>query len=125
MDIRPIKSEEDYRAALARIEQLVAGDKTPPANSPEGDTLEVLVTLVQAYEAVHYPIGSPDPIEAIKFRMEQAGLTRKDLEVAIGGESRVSEILNKRRPLTLGMIRKLHDIFGIPLESLVAEYEVV
>lgn len=124
MEIRPIKSEEDYRAALACIDELVAHDKAPPANSPEGDLLEVLVTLLQAYEATHYMIGSPDPVEAIKFRMEQAGLTRRDLEAALGSESRVSEILNKRRPLTLGMIRKLHEMFGIPLESLVAEYRV-
>lgn len=124
MDIRPIKSEDDYRAALARIDALVAGDKAPPENSPEGDVLEVLVALVQVYEAAHYAIGSPDPVEAIKFRMEQGGLTRKDLEAALGSESRVSEILNKRRPLTLGMIRKLHEMLGIPLENLVGEYEL-
>jgi HTH-type transcriptional regulator/antitoxin HigA len=123
MDIRPIKSEADYRWALGRIDVLIAGDREPEEGTPEADELEVLVTLVQVYEAKHYPIGSPDPITAIKFRMDQGDLTRKDLEPALGSESRVSEILNKRRPLTLAMIRRLHEMFDIPLESLVTEYE--
>lgn len=115
MEIRPIKNEADYDAALARIDTLFdAGIDTP-----EGDELDILVTLVEAYEAKHYPIDSPDPIEAIKFRMEQMGLERKDLEPYIGRSGRVSEILNHDRPLTLRMIRNLWTGLHIPLESLV------
>ncbi|HXZ00288.1 MAG TPA: transcriptional regulator [Stellaceae bacterium] len=123
MDIRPIKSETDYREALATIDRLTAGDREPAEGTPEADMLSVLITLVHAYEAETYPIDFPDPIEAIKFRMEQAGLTRRDLEPAIGGDGRVSEVLNRRRPLTLPMIRRLHEMFGIPAESLIREYE--
>jgi HTH-type transcriptional regulator/antitoxin HigA len=115
MDIKPIKTDADYRAALKEIEGLM----TAKLNTPEGDRLDVLVTLVEAYEAKHYPIDLPDPVEAIKFRMEQAGLTVKDLEPYIGRSNRVYEILNGKRPLTLGMIWKLNQGLGIPAESLI------
>lgn len=124
MDIRPIKTEADHCAALAEIDRLTAGDREPVDGTPEADALEVLVTLVDAYEEAHYPIEVPDPVEAIKFRMEQAGLSRRDLIPAIGTEARVSEILNRRRPLTLPMIRRLTAMFGIPADSLIREYEL-
>ena len=115
MDIRPIKTEQDYEAALAEIEALWAA----PEDSPEGDRLDVLLTLVEAYEARHHPIDPPDPVEAILFRLEQAGLERKDLEPYIGSSGRVSEVLNHKRPLSLNMIRKLWKGLNIPLESLI------
>lgn len=115
MDIRPIKGDADYDAALARIDALMDAEM----DTPEGDELDVLVTLVEAYEAKHHTIESPDPVEAIKFRMEQAGLDRMALEPYIGPSGRVSEVLNRKRPLTLGMIRKLWKELNIPLESLV------
>ncbi len=122
--VRPIRTDDDYRAALREIDRLIAGDKEPEEGSPTADALAVLTALVHDYETRHYPIEAPDPIEAIKFRMEQAGLTRRDLEAAIGGDGRVSEVLNRKRPLTLPMIRKLTALFGIPAESLIREYEV-
>lgn len=115
MDIRPIKTEQDYDAALAEVETLWGA----PLDAPEGDKLDVLITLIEAYEAKHHPIAPPDPIEAILFRMEQAGLDRKDLEPYIGRSGRVSEVLNRKRPLTLKMIRKLWKGLHIPLESLI------
>jgi HTH-type transcriptional regulator/antitoxin HigA len=121
--IRPIRSEAEYDAALATIDQLTADDMEPAEGSPEGDLLEVLSMLVEAYESEHHPMEAPDPIEAIKFRMEQGGLTRRDLEPAIGSDGRVSEVLNRRRALTLPMIRRLHEMFGIPAESLIRKYE--
>ena len=117
MEIRPIKTEEDYKAALREVSAFF--DNEPVPGSAEGDRFEVLVTLVEAYEAKHYPIELPDPVEAIRFRMEQAGLSPKDLVPAIGRINRVYEILNRKRPLTLNMIWKLHDKFGIPAESLI------
>ncbi len=114
MDIRPIKTESDYQATLKEIECLMSAE----ANSPEGDRLDVLVTLVEAYEREHYPIDFPDPIEAIKFRMEQQGLTVDDLVPVIGRKNRVYEILARKRPLTLRMIEGLHEVFSIPAESL-------
>ena len=117
MEIRPIKTDEDYKAALREISALF--DNEPVPGSPEGDRFEVLITLVEAYEAKHYPIELPDPVEAIKFRMEQAGLTPKDLVPYIGRLNRVYEILNRKRPLTLTMIWKLHHEFGIPAECLI------
>jgi HTH-type transcriptional regulator/antitoxin HigA len=93
----------------------------PEPGTPEGDRLDILATLVQAYEARHSPIGAPDPVEAIKFRMEQSGLTVKDLEPIIGRSNRVYEVLNHKRPLTLAMIRRLHRSLGIPAEVLIAE----
>ena len=115
MDIKPIKTEADYEAALREIESLMAA----PADSPKGDRLDVLATLVEAYEAKHHAIDAPDPIDAIKFRMEQAGLSRRDLEPMIGGRGRVSEVLSGRRGLTLPMIRRLHAALGIPAEVLI------
>ncbi len=115
MDIQPIKTEQDYDAVLAEIEALWGAE----IDSPDGDKLDVLMTLVEAYEAKHHPIDPPDPIEAILFRMEQNGLERKDLEPFIGRSGRVSEVLNRKRPLTLDMIRKLWKGLHIPLESLI------
>ena len=115
MIVRPIRNDEDHELAMGRIEALWGAEP----GTPEADQLEVLVTLVEAYEAEHHAIGPPDPIEAILFRMEQAGLTRKDLEPYIGSRARVSEILNRRRPLTLAMIRRLRDGLGIPADVLV------
>jgi HTH-type transcriptional regulator/antitoxin HigA len=117
MEIKPIKTKADYRSALKKIEALMAAR----ANSPEGDRLDVLVTLVEAYEKKHYPLDLPDPVEAIKFRMEQMALTPKDLAPMIGQINRVYEVLNRRRPLTLQMIRRLHRTLGIPAESLIKE----
>ena len=115
MDIKPIKTERDYRAALKEIEGLMMA--TP--DSPEGEKLDVMVTLVEAYENKHFPLDLPDPVEAIKFEMEQKGLTVKDLEPMIGKSNRVYEILTHKRSLTLKMIWKLHDGLGIPAESLI------
>ena len=117
MEIRPIRTEADYNAALKTISGLMESD--PAIGTPDGDRLDVLATLVQAYEAQHFPIDLPDPIEAIKFRMEQAGLTAKDLEPMIGRRNRVYEVLNRKRSLTLPMIWKLHKGLGIPAESLI------
>lgn len=122
MEIKPIKTEVDYEAALKEIERLMETGVEP--DTPEGDRLEVLVTLVEAYEAKHYAIGLPDPIEAIKIRMNDLELTRKDLEPLIGTRGRVSEILNRKRLLTMPMIRKLHEVLHIPLEVLTQPYDV-
>lgn len=119
MDIRPIRTEADYKATLKEISALMEFDPDP--GTPEGDRLDILTTLVQAYEARHFPIDAPDPVEAIKFRMEQSGLSVKDLEPFIGRSNRVYEVLNHKRPLTLGMIRRLHQGLGIPAEVLIAE----
>ena len=118
MDIRPIHSEADYHAALKAISALI--DIDPDPGTPEGDRLDILATLVQAYETKHHPISAPDPVEAIKFRMEQSGLTVKDLEPIIGKRNRVYEVLNRKRPLTLAMIRRLHQSLGIPADVLIA-----
>ncbi len=114
MEIRPIKTEADYEATLKEIEGLMSAE----ADSPQGDRLDVLVTLVEAYEREHYPIDFPDPIEAIKFRMEQQGLSVEDLVPVIGRKNRVYEVLARKRPLTLRMIEGLHETFSIPAESL-------
>jgi len=119
MNIKPIKSEKDYIAALNQIESLM--DAKP--NTPQMDELEIFTTLVEAYEAQHYVIDAPDPIEAIKFRMEQEGLKQKDLVNIIGSKSRVSEILNRKRKLTIEMIRNLHKQLHIPIESLFLDYK--
>ena len=115
MDIRPIKSEADYRAALQEIESLMRAEP----GKPEGERLDVMVTLLEAYERAHFPMDLPDPIEAVKFRMEQLGLTPKDLEPMIGRPNRVYEVLNRTRPLTLKMIWRLHHRLGIPAECLI------
>jgi len=115
MYIQPIKTEADYDRALAEINALWGAEP----DTPKGDRLEILMTLVEAYETKHHFIDPPDPIDAILFRMEQQGLTRKDLEPILGSRSRVSEVLNRKRTLSLEMIRSLHKQLNIPLESLV------
>lgn len=119
MNINPIHTEADHKATLKEIAALMESD--PELGTPDGDRLDILVTLVQAFEAKHAPIGAPDPVEAIKFRMEQSGLSVKDLEPMIGKSNRVYEVLNRKRPLTLAMIRRLHSSLGIPAEVLIAE----
>jgi len=119
--IKPIHNEADYKAALAAVSPLF--DNEPEPGSAAGDFLEVMILLIEKYEQEHYPIEAPDPIEAIKFRMEQMGLTAKDLVPAIGRPNRVYEVLNNKRALTLPMIRNLHDMFNIPLTSLVGAAE--
>src|SRR5438132_8983343 len=113
-DIKPIRTKKDYEAALAEVERLWGAK----SGTPDGDRLDILATLIEAYEAKHYPMDPPDPIEAIKFRMEQQGLTRKDLERVLGSRTRVSEVLNRKRGLSIDMIRKLHDKLQIPAEVL-------
>ena len=119
MNIQPIHTKTDYRAALKQVSSLVDAD--PKRGTPDADHLEVLGTLVQAYEAKKYPIELPDPIEAIKFRMEQQGLTAKDLTPMIGGLNRVYEVLNRKRPLSLAMVRRLNASLGISAECLIRE----
>ncbi len=115
MNIRPIRNDADYRAALHEVEQLMLAQP----DTPDGEKLDVMVTLIEAYEAKHFPIDLPDPVEAIKFEMERKGLTVKDLEPMIGKSNRVYEILNHKRSLTLKMIWRLHEGLGIPAESLI------
>lgn len=115
MEITPIRTDADYRATLKEIEGLMAANP----NTPEGERLDVLVTLVEAFEARHFPLDLPDPVDAIKFRMDQLGLTPKDLQPMIGRLNRVYEILNRKRPLTLAMIWRLHRELGVPAESLI------
>lgn len=114
-DLKPIRSEADYENAMAELERLWGA----PDESPEGDRLDVLVTLIDAYEAEHFPMDPPDPVEAIRFRMEQQGLTRKDLEPFIGPRNRVADVLNRRRSLSIEMIRRLHDGLGISADVLI------
>jgi HTH-type transcriptional regulator/antitoxin HigA len=114
-ELKPIRAKTDYVNALAEVERLWGAK----SGTPEGDRLDVLATLIDAYETEHYPMDPPDPIEAIKFRMEQQGLTRKDLEPLIGTRTRVAEVLNRKRNLSIGMIRRLHDRLGIPAEILI------
>ncbi len=120
MEIKPIKSEQDYAEALEQIERFMQAGP----DSPEGDLLDILVTLVEAYEEKHYPILPPDPVEAIIHQMESQNLSRKDLEPFIGSRARVSEILNKKRALTLNMIRNLQMGLGISAETLVNPYQL-
>ena len=115
MDIKPIKTEADYREALGIIERLMMAEP----NTPEGEKLDVLTTLVEDYESKHYRLDFPDPVEAIKFEMEQKGLSVKNLEPMIGKSNRVYEVLNRKRGLTLSMIWKLNQELGIPAESLI------
>jgi len=121
IDIKPIKTEKDYEDSLAEIERLF--DSHP--GTIEADRLEILTTLVEAYENKHYAIPSPDPVQAILYYLESRGLARRDLEPYLGSRARVSEILNRKRPLSLEMIRKLHDGLGIPAEVLIKPYEMV
>ena len=120
MNLRPIRNEEDYETALEEIEALWAAEP----GTPDADRLDVLVMLVEAYEAEHYPIPDPDPIELIRHVMEARGLTRRDLEPYLGSRARVSEILNRRRPLSLEMIRKLQSGLGLPADVLVQPYKL-
>jgi len=117
MDIRPIRTAKDYQRALADIESLMSAK----LDSPEGERLEVLVTLVEAYENKHFPMELPDPVEAIKYRMDQLGLTPKDLEPMIGRLNRVYEVLSHKRSLTLKMIWRLNQGLGIPAECLIKQ----
>lgn len=114
-DVKPIRGEADYEAALAELATLWGA----PAGTARGDRLDVLATLIDVYEAAHHPIDPPDPIEAIKFRMEQQGLTRKDLEEIIGSRTRIAEVLGRKRGLSIAMIRRLHDRLGISAEILI------
>jgi HTH-type transcriptional regulator/antitoxin HigA len=116
MNIKPIRSPEDLAAALNRMEQLWGA----AIDTPEGDELEILALLIEKYEDLHHPMPPSDPIEAIKFRMDQQGLTPRDLEPFIGTSGRVSEVLNRKRKLSLSMIKRLHDGLRIPYESLLA-----
>ncbi len=118
MEIRPIRTEEDYQNALDEIERLFDA----PPGTPDGDRLEVLTTLVETYEDEHFSIPAPDPIEALNYYMESRGLTRKDLEPIMGSRARVSEVLNRKRPLTLNMIRHLNSELGISADVLIAPY---
>ena len=118
MNIKPIKSEKDYNEAMERLEVIFDAKK----GSPEGDELEVLGILVDQYEKEHFPIGLPDPVEAIKFRMEQLGYNQSDLAKIVGLKSRASEILNKKRKLSLEMIRQLHERLNIPTDVLIQTY---
>jgi HTH-type transcriptional regulator/antitoxin HigA len=118
MNIQPIKTEKDYQKALKRLEQIFDAK----IGTKEGDELEILSILIEKYEDIHFPIDLPDPIEAIKFRMEQMGLKQNDLVEAIGFKSRVSEVLNRKRKLSLEMIRKLSDFLSIPTNVLIQKY---
>jgi len=120
MNIKPIKCEADYDATLARVDKLMDAK----LNTPQGDELDILVTLIEKYEAQHHPIDAPNPVEAIRFRMDQIGLKDKDLIPYIGQSGRVSEVLGFKRKLTLSMIRKLHSGLKIPTESLIQEYDL-
>jgi HTH-type transcriptional regulator/antitoxin HigA len=114
-ELKPIRTKADYDEALSEVERLWGAR----SGTPKGDRLDVLATLIDAYEAEHYPMEPPDPVEAIKFRMEQQGLSRKDLEPLIGTRTRVAEILNRKRSLSIGMIRRIHDRLGISAEVLI------
>jgi HTH-type transcriptional regulator / antitoxin HigA len=121
IDIKPIKTEHDYAEALAEIERLFEAE----SGSPDADRLQILTTLVEAYEDQHYSIPLPDPVEAILYFLESRGLTRRDLELYLGSRARVSEILNRKRPLSLEMIRRLHKGLGIPAEVLIQPYKLI
>ncbi len=114
-ELKPIRTEADHAAAMEEVERLWGAK----SGTPEGDRLDVLVTLIDAFEAAHYPMDPPDPIEAIRFRMEQQGITRKELEPMIGGRGRVSEVMSRKRNLTIDMIRRLHDGLGISADVLI------
>lgn len=114
-DVKPIRTEADHRAALEEVEALWGA----ASGTPDGDRLDVLATLIDDFEARRYPMDPPDPIEAIRFRMEQQGLTRRDLEGVIGTRTRIAEVLNGKRSLSIGMIRRLHDRLGISAEVLI------
>lgn len=115
-DIKPVRSQDDYERAMAEVESLWGA----PAGTAKGDRLDVLATLIDAYEREHFPIEAPTPVEAIKFRMEQQGLTRKDLESVIGSRGRIAEVLSGKRQLSVAMIRRLRDQLNIPADALIA-----
>jgi HTH-type transcriptional regulator / antitoxin HigA len=119
--LQPIKDRQDHQSALVEIERLFDAEQ----GTPEFDKLEILVTLVEEYERKHEPILPPEPIEAILYYLESRGLAKHDLESAIGSQARVAEILNRKRPLTLEMIRKLHQQLGIPAQTLIQSYSLV
>ena len=114
-EIKPIRTEADYEAALAEVERLWGAT----SGTPRGDRLDVLATLIEAYEERVFPMDPPGPVEAIKFRMESQGLTRKDLEAVIGTRTRIAEVLSRKRALSIAMIRRLHDTLGIPADVLI------
>jgi HTH-type transcriptional regulator/antitoxin HigA len=120
MDVKPIRTEADYEAALQEIDRLWGAE----IGTPDGDKLDILLTLVEAYEETHYPIPAPDPIEAILHHMESQGLSRHDMEPYLGSRARVSEVLNRKRPLSLQMIRRLQTGLGIPADVLVQPYQL-
>ena len=120
MKLKPIKTKTEYKAALREVEALFDA----PEGSPQADDLEVLAMLVEKYEAEHYPIPAPDPIDFLNYAMEARGLTRKDLEQYIGSRGRVAEVLNRARPLTLAMIRRLSEGLDLPADVLIADYEL-
>ena len=122
MDIRPIRTETDYKWALAEIEHYF--DHEPASGTPDADRFEVLADLIEAYEARHHPIDPPDPVEAIRYRMEIGGFAAKDLGQVLGSKSRASEILNRRRPITLEMARRIHAAWGIPADILIRPYRL-
>lgn len=122
MDIRPIRSDVDYRWALAEIEQYF--DNEPARGTPEADRFEVLADLIEAYEARHWAIEAPDPVEAIRYRMEIGGFQAKDLAEILGSKSRASEVLNRKRAITLDMARKINAAWGIPAEVLIQPYKL-
>ena len=119
-DLKPLRSKDYYEEALAEVEALWGAK----AGTPEGDRLDILATLIDVYETAHYPMKVPDPVQAIEFRMEQQGLTRKDLEKILGSRTRVSEVLNRRRGLSIEMIRKLHAKLHIPADVLIGATRV-
>jgi HTH-type transcriptional regulator/antitoxin HigA len=119
-DVKPIRTEADYDAALGEVERLWGAK----SGTPKGDRLDVLATLIDAYENEQYPMDPPDPIEAIKFRMEQQSLTRKDLEGIVGSRTRIAEILNRRRALSINMIRRLHEKLGISTDILIRPSQI-
>ena len=114
-ELKPIRTKADYKAALAELSDLWGAK----SGTSRGDRLDVLATLIDAYESEHFPVDPPDPIDAIKFRMEQQGLSRRDLEEMIGTRTRIAEVLNRRRPLSINMIRRLHEKLGIPADVLI------
>jgi HTH-type transcriptional regulator/antitoxin HigA len=120
MDIKPIKNEKDYQDVLKRIDEIFDAKN----DTPEGDELEILVMLVEKYEAEYYPIEEPDPIELIKFILEQRGMSQKDFSQILGSRHRASELLNKKRSLSLDHIRKIHTALGVPSQALIQEYEL-
>lgn len=116
MEIKPIKTEDDYNTSIKRVEELWGSKR----DSPEGDELDLLCTIIESYEMKHYPIAPPDPVDAIKFRMEQMGMTKSDMAKYLGSQSRVSEVLNRKRKLTLKMVKSLYKGLKIPAEILLA-----